>query len=175
MGLVGLVGLVRRVGLVGLVGRIAQIGLVGLGMVAVVGCSRPSAAPPSAANRTPSDAQHQGITTPHGDHSPHHGGMVLMQEELHYEVVFDPRGRHRIWFSDAVREDLPASVARDVRMTVARPGAPPEALALEIDDAGESWVARGNPVSGDKVMVTVNFVAQGSPHEIEIPFLIPAQ
>jgi hypothetical protein len=167
---------VARVGLVGLVGQIARIGLVGLvGLAATLGCSRPAASPPPAANRTPSDTQHQGITTPHGDHSPHHGGMVLMNGELHYEVVFDAQGRHRIWFSDAVREDLPASVARDVRMTIARPGAPPESVALEIDDAGESWVARGNPVSGNDVIVKVTFVAQGSPHEIEIPFLIPAQ
>jgi hypothetical protein len=158
---------------VGLVGRIARIGLVGL--AATLGCSRPSASPPPAANRTPSDVQHQGITTPHGDHSAHHGGLVLMSGELHYEVVFDAQGRHRIWFSDAVREDLPASVARDVRMTIVRPGAPPESVALEIDDAGESWVASGKPVSGDDVTVTVTFVAQGSPLEIEIPFLIPAQ
>ena len=100
--------------------------------------------------------------------------MVLMNGELHYEVVFDAQGGHRIWFSDAVREDLPASVAREVRMTIARPGAPPEAVALEIDDAGESWVARGKPVSDDNAMVKVSFVAQGTPHEIEIPFLIPA-
>jgi len=101
--------------------------------------------------------------------------MVLMNGELHYEVVFDPQGRHRIWFSDAVREDLPASVAREVRMTVARPGAPPESLALEIDEAGESWVASGKPVSGDNVIVKVTFVAQGAPLEIEIPFLIPGE
>ena len=98
-----------------------------------------------------------------------------MNGELHYEVVFDPQGRHRIWFSDAVREDLPASVARDVRMTVTRPGATPESLALEIDEAGESWVASGTPVSGDNVMVKVTFVAQGAPLEIEIPFLIPGE
>ena len=161
---------------VGLVGRVGRVGLASLvGVVGLVGCSQTPAPPPPAANRTSSDAQHQGITTPHGDHSPHHGGMVLMNGELHYEVVFDAQGGHRIWFSDAVREDLPASTARGVRMTVARPGAPPETLALEIDDAGESWVARGKPVSGDDVIVKVTFVAQGSPHEVEIPFLIPAK
>jgi hypothetical protein len=156
------------VGLVGLVGRVGLVGLVGF-----VGCSQPPAQPPPAANRPSSDAQHQGITTPHGDHSPHHGGLVLMNGELHYEVVFDAQGGHRIWFSDAVREDLPATVAREVRMTVARPGAALETVALEIDDAGESWVARGQPVSGDNVMVKVSFVSQGSPYEVEIPFLIP--
>ena len=34
-----------------------------------------------------------------------------MNGEMHYEVVFDRDGKHRVWFSDAVREDLPASVA----------------------------------------------------------------
>ena len=171
MGVVGLVGRVGRVRRVGRVGPslVCQVGLVAL--VTLVGCSQPPTSPPPVTNRTASDVQHEGITTPHGDHSPHHGGMVLMNGELHYEVVFDPDGRHRIWFSDAVREDLPASVAREVRMAVARPGERAEVLALEIDDAGESWVARGKPVSGDNVMVKVSFVAQGSPHEVEIPFL----
>jgi hypothetical protein len=169
---VGVDGLVRRVHLVGQVGFLSLVGSLTIG-----GCSQPPAAspPPTAVNRSAADVEHQGITTPHGDHSPHHGGMVLMNGELHYEVVFDHQGRHRIWFSDAVREELPASVARDVRMTVARPGTEPENLALEIDEAGESWVASGKPVSGDNVMVKVTFVAQGSPHEIEIPFLIPVE
>ena len=101
--------------------------------------------------------------------------MVLMNGELHYEVVFDRNGLHRIWFSDAVREDLPASIARDVKMTITRPNQLPEVLSLEIDDQGESWIAHGRPVSGDDVMTRVSYVVQGSPHEIEIPFLVPAK
>ena len=88
----------------------------------VDGCSHASTAG-RRGNAKPADAQHAGITTPHGDHSPHHGGLVLMQGELHYEVVLDRNGKHAIWFSDAVREDLPASVASKVAMTVARPKA----------------------------------------------------
>jgi hypothetical protein len=141
-----------------------------IALCVTLGCSRaePPAAPQSAA---PRDAQHQGITTPHGDHTPHHGGLVLMNGELHYEVVLDRTGAHRVWFSNAVREDLPASIAQDVRMTVARPGEPPETLTLEIDEAGESWLARGKPVSGPDVMVKVNYAVQGTPHEIEVPFV----
>jgi hypothetical protein len=133
-------------------------------------CDVPSSQAPAVASKTPRDTQHQGITTPHGDHSPHHGGIVLMNGELHYEVVLARDGVHRIWFSNAVRDDLPASVARDVRMIVARPGEPEESLALEIDDAGESWLARGKPVTGNNVMAKVSYVVQGTPHEIEIPF-----
>lgn len=138
----------------------------------IAGCMddpRPQQA--TVATSAPKDAQHQGITTPHGDHAPHHGGIVLMNGELHYEVILSPEGKHQVWFSNAVREDLPASIARDVRMTVTRPNESAETIALEIDDAGESWVARGRPITTGETMVKVSYSVQGHPHEIEIPFL----
>ena len=140
-------------------------------LLAAVGCSSPPEPAAAPAAPGPSDPQHAGITTPHGDHSPHHGGLVLMKDELHYEVVLDPGGRHSVWFSDAVRTELPASVASKVEMTVVRPGAAPEGLTLAIDDNGESWIAAGRPISGSDVMVTLAFVARGEPFEIEIPFI----
>jgi hypothetical protein len=133
-------------------------------------CSPNPAEPVAQRTTKPADAQHAGITTPHGDHSPHHGGIVLMQGELHYEVVLDPKGKHAVWFSDAVREDLPASIASRVTMTVVRPGAAPEELSLTIDESGESWVASGQPVAGNDVLVKLTFAASGEPFEIEIPF-----
>lgn len=136
-----------------------------------VACSAPPVETP-ATTATLTDSQHAGITTPHGDHSPHHGGLVLMKGELHYEVVLDPKGRHSVWFSDAVREDLPASVASKVAMTVLRPSALAETLTLSIDESGESWIASGKPISGDDVMVKLTFVARGEPLEIEIPFVL---
>ena len=141
-------------------------------LLAATACSKP-AEPVPAATAKPADSQHAGITTPHGDHSPHHGGLVLMQGELHYEVVLDRNGKHAIWFSDAVREDLPASVASKVAMTVMRPNARDEVLSLAIDDSGESWIGSGQPLAGDDVMVKVTFVARGEPFEIEIPFVRP--
>ena len=143
-----------------------------IGLVLAASCSPPPSEPVRpAANRSPSDSQHAGITTPHGDHSPHHGGMVLMQGELHYEVVLDPNGKHAVWFSDAVREDLPASVATKVTMTVTRPNAPDELLTLAIDENGESWIASGKAVASNDVMVKLTFTARGEPFEIEIPFV----
>lgn len=140
-----------------------------------VGCSAPEPSTPAAeAAATPKDAQHADITTPHGDHSPHHGGMVLMNGEVHYEVVLDRGGKHRVWFSDAVRAELPASQAAKVAMTVMRQGAADELLALAIDDSGESWVASGQPVAPGDVMVKVTYVLRGEPFEIEIPFTLPA-
>jgi hypothetical protein len=145
--------------------------LVAIIALAAVGCGSPDPAARAAAPAQAKDSQHAGITTPHGDHSPHHGGMVLMQGELHYEVVLDAKGRHAVWFSDAVRADLPASVASKVEMTVVRPNAPAEMLTLAIDDSGESWVASGQPLAGSDVMVRLVFTARGESHEIEIPYV----
>ncbi len=140
------------------------------------GCSpgAEQASPPPRAAVGANDAQHSGITEPHGDHRPIHGGMVLMSGDLHYEVVFDRAGRHQVWFTDAVRMELPASVASDVWMVVTRLGAPPERVDLAIDDTGESWIARGRAVDGENVMVKVSYSVQGKPYEIELPFFIPA-
>ena len=52
--------------------------------------------------------------------------------------------------------------------------AEPEILKLAVDDAGESWVGTGKPVTGDAVMVKVNYDLRGEPHEVEIPF-VPAK
>ncbi len=147
--------------------------VLGCSSALVLGCS-PATPPAAEPAPQPRDAQHAGITTPHGDHSAHHGGLVLMNGEVHYEVVLDKSGRHRIWFSDAVREDLPASQATRVTMTIVRAGAPDEPLVLAIDDSGESWVASGQPVAPGEVTAKVTYVLRGEPFEIEIPFTIPA-
>lgn len=148
----------------------------GCGLIAalalVAACSQADAPPVVGKQLKAIDPQHAGITTPHGDHTPHHSGMVLMNGDFHYEVVFDRGGKHRLWFSDAVREDLPASIASKVMMAVTRKHTPAESIALAIDESGESWVAAGQPVTGDDVMVKVSYELRGVPFEIEIPFLV---
>lgn len=142
-----------------------------LAVLGLAACASPPA-PAPAETKKPADAQHAGITTPHGDHSPHHGGLVMMNGEVHYEVVFDQAGKHRVWFSDAVREDLPASIASDVIMAVTPKMGAVETVALTIDDSGESWVAQGRPLAeGD--MVRLTYKLRGVPFEIEIPFVTP--
>lgn len=96
-----------------------------------------------------------------------------MNGEVHYEVVLDRGGRHRIWFSDAVRVDLPASQAARVTMRIVRSGVADEMLALQIDDSGESWVAAGQPVAPGQVTVKVRYELRGEPFEIEIPAAVP--
>lgn len=154
-------------------GFAGRAGLVALLLIG--GCSKTPDTPATVARTAPpaNDPQHAGITAPHGDHSPHRGGMVLMKDDLHFEVVLDRKGRHQVWFTDAVRNELPASVASNVTMIVARPGQPPEKLALAIDENGESWTASGRAVDGDDVMVTVAYAVEGAPYEIELPFFIP--
>jgi photosystem II stability/assembly factor-like uncharacterized protein len=132
------------------------------------GCSTKPADAPPATTEKPKDAQHANITTPHGDHSPHHGGLVMMNGEVHYEVVFDQAGKHRVWFSDAVREDLPASIATNVVMTVTPKMGSVETWAMRIDDSGESWIADGHPLAGGD-LVRLTYSLRGAPFEIEIP------
>ena len=145
--------------------------------LAAAACDNQPAAPAassSAPAAVPNDPQHQGLTQPHGDHTPHKGGLVLMNGDVHYEVVFSRDGKHRIWFSDGVRAELPASVASDVTMVITRPGKPAETLTLAIDDAGESWVANGQPVPEHDAYVKITYALTGEPHEVEIPFVIQA-
>src|SRR5262249_13450675 len=75
---------------------------------------------------------------------------------------------------DAVREDLPASVAADVVLTVHRPGAPDERIPLQIDESGESWVGSGRPVDNPAAAtVRVAFSIRHEPHWIALPFRPP--
>lgn len=97
----------------------------------------------------------------------------MMNGETHYEVVFDKTGKHQVWFSNAVREDLPASIAGGVVMVITRPMGVSETLPLAIDESGESWVAAGAPLDESGTMVTLRYSVRGEPFEIEIPFTPP--
>ena len=72
-----------------------------------------------------------------------------------------------------MRNELPASVATGVTLTITRPGESAEVLVLAIDDSGESWLAAGRPVTGTDAYVKVAYSLQGEPHEVELPF-VPA-
>jgi hypothetical protein len=141
-------------------------------LAAHAGCGRKDQPPPPVQQNEPA-APATGV--PHGDHNPHHGGVVMMKGDLHYEVVMDPSGQnHRVFFTDAVREDLPASVASDVVLTIRRPHAPDEIVPLRIDDSGESWEGSSNPVNDPpKTAVHVAFTMHGEPYSIDLPFTIP--
>lgn len=112
----------------------------------------------------------------HGDHQPRYGGYVFMHGDLHFEVVLTPEGEHRLYFSDAVRSELPAAVADDVRITLRRGeggDAVLEPLRPEIDEFGEAWIARSEPVvEEDDAVAILYFRFEGAPYEIEVPFVM---
>ena len=153
----------------------------GLALAAAVLCAScgrtPSAAPPPANAGTaaaPTGAPLEGTAT-HGDHNPHHGGVVLMKgNDLHYEVVLDPTGRaHRVYFSDALREALPAAVASDVVLTIRHPTE--ERIAMQIDETGESWIGSGRAVDAPaSATARLAFAVNREPYFIDIPFTSPS-
>jgi hypothetical protein len=140
-------------------------------VLAAAGCSStPSAAqaasPPSI--QAPAGGH---ASIPHGDHTPRYGGTVYMNGDLHFEVVFDSGGRHRVFFSDATRAELPAAIASDVTLTLPGRTTPPEQLRARIDDSGESWIVEGPPPKGADAMARVSFVVHGEPYWIDVPFV----
>ena len=146
----------------------------GFAFFSVTGCRNASTeSRPPTATAAGAAQQAPASTVPHGDHNPHHGGVVLMKgDDLHYEVVLDRTGRsYQVFFTDAVREDLPASIAAGVALTIRRPGAPDEQIAMRIDEFGESWVGSGLPVApSTAATVRVAFSIHNEPYWIDIPY-----
>ena len=97
---------------------------------------------------------------------------MMKGNDLHYEVVLDPAGRaHRLYFTDAVREDLPASIASEVALTIHRPQGADERIAMQIDEAGESWIGGGRAVDAPgQTSVRVAFTIRGEPYWIDVPY-----
>ena len=97
---------------------------------------------------------------------------MMKGDDLHYEVVLDPVGRaHRVYFTDAVREELPASVASDVVLTIKRPSPPDEIVTMQIDEAGESWIGSGQLVASPATTtVRLAFSIRREPYWIDLPF-----
>jgi hypothetical protein len=138
------------------------------------GCGRASDAPPRSAPATTSSQSAQGAV-PHGDHNPHHGGVVMMKgNDLHYELVLDKSGKAQLFFTDAIREDLPASIASDVSLTIRQPGAADEKVAMRIDEFGESWIGSGRPINiAGNTTVRVAFTVRQEPYWIDVPYANP--
>lgn len=127
-------------------------------------------APPITPQTAAPAAAASGETVPHGDHNPHHGGVVLMNGDLHFEVVLGRDGNHHIFFSDAVRNDLPAATASNATITVTRANQPAETIPLRIDDSGESWIGHGRRVDDPAATARVAYSAGGKPYFIDVPF-----
>ena len=150
-------------------GTIRAAGVVSALAFVLAACRAPAAQPPPPSATRAASAETG--TVPHGDHNPHHGGIVMMKGDLHYEVVVDRSGRsHQVFFTDAIREELPASIASSAALTIHRPDGSDEAIPLRIDDSGESWIGSGRAV-GEEMPVTarLSFTIRNEPYSIEIP------
>ena len=107
----------------------------------------------------------------HADHLPRRGGLVLMDGDLHFEIVLDAAGAYRVFFSDAIRNELRASVASDVTVTIMRPDRPEEHIALTIDDRDESWTGQGDPVTAPDAAARISYLLySGGSYWIDLPF-----
>jgi hypothetical protein len=131
-------------------------------------CGRGADATPTLAAPPPAAAADG--TVPHGDHNPHYGGIVLMNGDLHFEVVAGKNGVCRLYFSDATRAELPAATASEVTVTISQKGQAPDVVALHIDDSGESWIGRGRAVDDPAATLRVSYTSHGKPYFIDVPF-----
>jgi len=134
-------------------------------------CSGPRAAASTPAGAAAAQTSGPPPTSaiPHGDHNPRFGGVVYMNGDLHFEVVLGRDGRHHVYFSDAVRSELPAATATDVTITVAQKGRPPEEIRLAIDDSGESWIGQGRRIDDPDASARVAYAIHGKPFFIDVP------
>jgi hypothetical protein len=105
----------------------------------------------------------------HGDHNPHHGGVVLMYGlDLHYEVVLTPAGKVELWLSNAARDDLPASVVSDVAVEIERAGKRQD-VNMAINQNGDGWAGQGAPVNAEGTVLHLGFVFRGEPALVSFP------
>ena len=93
-----------------------------------------------------------------------------MNGDLHFEVVLGRDGAHRVYFSDAMRNELPAATASDVTVIVTQQSRRPDTIVLRIHDSGESWRGRGRPVDDPAATARIAYTAYGKPYFIDVPF-----
>jgi hypothetical protein len=134
--------------------------------LALAGCSREQPAPRTvlAADAMPASGM------AHGTHDPKFNGVVMMNGNLHFEVVANRDGSYKIYFSDEARRELPASIVRDLKLEVARPGFRPEPVEMSISSSGENWEGKGGSVSEPDASIHVNYQYQGEPRATDLPF-----
>jgi hypothetical protein len=101
--------------------------------------------------------------------------MVLMHGDLHYEVVMRPTGHYEVYFSDARRAPLPATIAATVTITITRKSGSPETVGLQIAGDGESWTGDGKPVDDPTATARIAYEMDGQRYWIDVPIETGAQ
>lgn len=106
---------------------------------------------------------------PHGDHNPHHGGFVLMYQDLHFEVVLIDEGGVGVWFTDAQRNELPAVAVSDVVVEIEHAEGEAEYPTMRISDEGDHWFGESGLVEHPESVVRVGFLYEGEPWMLDLP------
>jgi len=111
-----------------------------------------------------------GATVPHMDHTPRHGGLVLMRGDTHFEVVMSKGGLCQVYFTDATRTELPASFASEVEIGLASLDGERQSVPFQADPEGKMWIGRLKVTDDPHLIVRVTYVAQGEqPYLIDVP------
>src|SRR5215469_15559583 len=110
-------------------------------LTVLAGCSAESAPRTAIGAADASAAPIPGMA--HGNHNPKYGGVVLMNGDLHFEIVAKDDGHYTVYFSDAARRELPATAVSNVKLSIHRPGFRGEPVEMKVSDNGEYWQGSG--------------------------------
>ncbi len=106
---------------------------------------------------------------PHGDHDARHGGFVMMYEDIHFEVAVVTSGGVQVYYTDAVRTELPAATVSDVVVEIERPGVATEYVTMGMSAGGDFWEGVSAPVTEPEAIVRVGFLYEGTPLMLDVP------
>jgi hypothetical protein len=103
----------------------------------------------------------------HGNHDSHHGGFVAMYKDVHCEIVVQPQGTVQVFYTDAMRKDLPASIASDVTVEIEGADRKTESVPMAVSRGGDFWEGKAKPVADGKLHLA--FLLQGEPVVMHLP------
>jgi hypothetical protein len=104
----------------------------------------------------------------HGDHDARHGGFVTMFKDIHFEVASPPAGGIQVYFTDAMRAELPAAAVSDLNVEIERVGGKTETLNMAISADGGAWEGRSAPLTDGKSVIRIAFVSRGQPVQVNL-------
>lgn len=141
-------------------------------LLALAGCSSDPPAPRTALAASLDPKAEGGMA--HGSHDPKYNGVVMMTGNLHLEIVANRDGEYQVFFSDEARQELPASVVKDMKFSVIRPGIRGEPVVMKINESGEKWEGKGGSVLEKESSILVSFSFQGERMSTDLPFAAAA-
>jgi len=106
----------------------------------------------------------------HGTHDAQHGGFVMMYDDIHFELAASALGIVEVYYTDAVRAQLPAATVSDVVVEVERSDGSIENLAMDISSDGGFWTGAGKPIMSADDIIRIGFVFQNNPLVLDVPF-----